>query len=352
MAKPKYEKIAEALAKDIHKNIFKPDSRLPKLADLAEQFKVSYVTMSNAIQLLAEKKLVYTIQGSGIYVSSDLRSNEFKDILYLAPIEGDLYGRCFRTAQDALYDCNYRLIAALPTDRLNSIAMKNPGKAEEILKEYSQYPMIIDGTRHFPFSILKNINPSGKNIYFFFHCECKNEDFPMSFRIIPDYRQTGYDVAAELHQKGAEQLFLLSYENISPKEQKLANNPEYTYEDLIAEGMNSYAIENNLEAVKIFRTCNDHIINFDALKPFFNKKCGFMAAGDFRARTLYRYAKKYNITIDRDWFVIGFGRTDWCDIMEPKLQSVSIDEINLMRTLANNIIQQKHSQTIIYPTLL
>ena len=47
MAKPKYEIIAEIIAKDIQKNIFKPDSRLPKLADLAAKFNVSYVTMSN-----------------------------------------------------------------------------------------------------------------------------------------------------------------------------------------------------------------------------------------------------------------------------------------------------------------
>ncbi|MBR1965104.1 MAG: GntR family transcriptional regulator [Lentisphaeria bacterium] len=352
MAKPKYEKIAEIIAKDIQKNIFKPDSRLPKLADLAAKFNVSYVTMSNAIQSLTARGLVHTIQGSGIYVSAPNANNDFQDILYVAPIEGDLYGKCFRTAQDALYDNNCRLIAALPPDRLSDIAMKNPQKAEAILQEYSQYPLIIDGTRHFPFSILQKVNPSGKGIYFFLHCECDEKDFPQALRLLPDYRQAGFSAAAELHKSGAEHLFVLSYEKLSPKKEKLANNPARTYEDLIKEGMENYAAANNLGTVKIFRTFDDKIINFEELKPFFKKKCGFMAIGDSRAHTLYRYAKQSGIVINRDWFSIGLGKTDWCEIMEPNLKSVSVDEINMMRHLAHNIINKNHSQTIIYPTKL
>lgn len=352
MAKPKYEKIAEALQKDILKGVLAPDSKLPTTAELAKKFNVSYVTMSNAIQLLQTNGYVNAIQGNGIFVNSDMPQKNTKYIYWHAPIEGDLYGRCFRAAQDALEDTNYRLIPAISHERLLNIALENPKKAEKLLKDYCANPFIIEGTRHFPFSLLKKVNPSGRGIYFLLHAECRQEDFPEAVTVVPDFRQTGMIAAKRLHSLGVEHLFVLSYENISEKEMQLADNPAFTYEKLILDGVNEYAAQNNLPPAEIYRTRDKHIADFEHLEPLFEQKCGFMAIGDNRAHTLYRYAKKNNIEIGKTWHVIGMGKTDWCDIMEPHLESVSLEEIPLVRRLITELINNTHSKYIELPTQL
>ena len=350
MVKAKYEKIAEKLKKDIESGRLHANSKLPKTTDLAKFFDVSYVTMSNAIQLLSESGHITAIQGNGIFINSPALSGlRKKDIFWLAPIAGDLYGRCFRAAQDALYDTEYRLIPVDP-EKFNDIAMQDSSKATKILAEYCKSPIIIEGTRHFPFSLLKKINPSGRGIYFMLHCECMADEFPEAVKITPDFRHTGFIAAQKLHESGAERFFILSYEDISDKEKKIAGNPPFTYEKLIHDGMNDYAQQNLLPSAEIFHTFNDYIADFDRLKPLAAVNCGFMAIGDSRAYTLYRYAKVNNITIGQNWHVAGLGKTDWCSIMEPNLQSISMCEIDIARMLVSEIINNNFSKNITVKT--
>ena len=138
MARPKYEKIAETLKKEIINGSIAPSSRLPKITELAVRFDVSYVTMSNAIQHLSDMGYVSTVQGSGIFVNDLPSKNYTNDIIYLAQIEGDLYGRCFRAMQDAMDDCSYNLIIGISNDKFYSLAEKNSKKAFDILKKYSE----------------------------------------------------------------------------------------------------------------------------------------------------------------------------------------------------------------------
>ena len=352
MARAKYEKIADSLKRDIERGFLVPGSRLPKIADLAGKFDVSYVTMANAVQLLSSEGYVRAIQGNGIFVNVLPEAIDKQDINWLAPIEGDLYGRCFRTAQDIFDEADCRLIPVMPPDRLRDIALENPERAEKILKEYCTKPLIIEGTRHFPFSLLKKVNPTGKNVYFLIHAECDRNNFPESLTVTPDFCQAGLLAAQKLHKLGAERLFVLSYENISAKEMKLADEPPFTYEKYIIDSMNEYAAANNLPEVEVFRTYDNYINDFEKLEPFFNTQCGFMAIGDQRAHTLYRYARRNNIEIGRQWHVIGMGRTDWWDVMEPHLESISLEEITLVRKLASEILMNNHSKYILCQTKL
>lgn len=348
MARPKYEKIAETLKKDILNNVFTPDSRLPKITELAARFNVSYVTMSNAIRHLTDMGYITTVQGSGIFVNLTLPKTYTDEIIYLAPIEGDLYSRCFRAVQDALDDYGCSLTIGISNDRLYSIFEKNEKKAFEILKKYSEKSMIIDGTRHFPFSLLKKINPSGKNIFFFMHCDCNEDEFPEAVKIIPDFYKIGQLAAKKLHKKGIEKLFLLSYEELSPEKNRFAGNPAFTYEKLILDGMKDYAEKNSLGSVSILRGGNYHIDEIEQLTPYHSKKCGFMAIGDNRAHIIYRYAKQHNIKINQDWIIIGLGKTSWCDIMEPQLESFSFNEVTMMRRLTSEIINKNNSKYILW----
>lgn len=69
LAKPLYEQIKDYLLICIEQGIYLPDTRLPSERDLAEQFKVSRLTVKKAISDLLQSGHVYVQIGKGTYVS-------------------------------------------------------------------------------------------------------------------------------------------------------------------------------------------------------------------------------------------------------------------------------------------
>lgn len=348
MAKPKYEKIAVTLQNEILRGIFPQNSRLPKIIDLAVRFNVSYVTMSNAIQLLAQNGYVNTMQGNGVFVTSSLPNKYKSELFYFAPIDGDIYCRCFRTVQNYAYDHNIRLNISMHPEKFYDLAKKKPEHAESLLREYCSRPLLIDGTRHFPYPLLKKINPSGRGIYFFMHCDCPPDWFPEAVIIIPDFHKIGILAAEKLHKSAAERLFLLSYEKLTPEMQIFAGNISSSYDKFILDGMNDYAASHRLPPVKVIRGQIQKYNQFNELLSVRDAACGFMAVGDVRAYQLYRFAKINNISPSDKWHVIGLGKTDWCDIIEPQLVSIALREIPLMKQILQEISLKSHSKHILW----
>lgn len=64
----KYEEIATILKERIQKEIYPPDSFLPKQTELVSEFGVSRMTIKKAINILALEGLVYSQRGSGTKV--------------------------------------------------------------------------------------------------------------------------------------------------------------------------------------------------------------------------------------------------------------------------------------------
>jgi len=64
-----YQKAAERLRAKILKGIFPPGARLPTERELCGLLGISRITVRQALELLAEEKLILRRQGSGTYVS-------------------------------------------------------------------------------------------------------------------------------------------------------------------------------------------------------------------------------------------------------------------------------------------
>lgn len=62
-----YFEIANTLGVEIRQGKY-PDLRLPTQAELCERFGVSRMTVANAIRLLQDRRMVYTVQGKGAFV--------------------------------------------------------------------------------------------------------------------------------------------------------------------------------------------------------------------------------------------------------------------------------------------
>ncbi|KAG6336468.1 hypothetical protein ID866_2613 [Astraeus odoratus] len=70
-----YRQIADAFREKINAGELKPGDALPTESSLQEAFRVSRVTVRQALKLLADEQIIESIQGSGSYVKKEERVN-------------------------------------------------------------------------------------------------------------------------------------------------------------------------------------------------------------------------------------------------------------------------------------
>ncbi len=69
--KPRYEEIADHLRSEIREQKFEPGDKLPSEKRLCDYFKVSRVTVRQALQILENQNLIYRKQGLGAFVAEE-----------------------------------------------------------------------------------------------------------------------------------------------------------------------------------------------------------------------------------------------------------------------------------------
>jgi len=70
---PLYKQIREYLVENINAGTWDPEKPIPSENELSQQFKVSRITVKQALDSLVEEGLVYRVQGRGSYISGDLK---------------------------------------------------------------------------------------------------------------------------------------------------------------------------------------------------------------------------------------------------------------------------------------
>jgi DNA-binding transcriptional regulator YhcF (GntR family) len=68
---PLYKQIYEYLLENIKSGTWHADKPIPSENELSRQFKVSRITIKQALDMLVEKGIVYRIQGRGTFISTD-----------------------------------------------------------------------------------------------------------------------------------------------------------------------------------------------------------------------------------------------------------------------------------------
>ena len=138
-----------------------------------------------------------------------------------------------------------------------------------------------------------------------------------------------------------ENLRIVSYNenniNKEYKETKFVYFNESEWDDLTL--INHDGIYFNPFTKKFYR----HIYRdkFRELKTYFNSKYSIAIRYGVNGKTI-------NVKINENWHVIGLGNTSWCDIMDPKLASFSLNEVSMMRRLASEIIEKSNSKYILW----
>ena len=70
----KYQKIANNIEQDIHKNNIAQGTKLPSINTLAKQYTVSKNTILKTLDVLESKGIIYQVQGSGIFIRQRKRT--------------------------------------------------------------------------------------------------------------------------------------------------------------------------------------------------------------------------------------------------------------------------------------
>ena len=66
-ATPVADQVARDLAEEIRSGRFRPDSRLPSEAELAQQYGVARVTVRRAVAKLRDEGMLVTVHGRGTF---------------------------------------------------------------------------------------------------------------------------------------------------------------------------------------------------------------------------------------------------------------------------------------------
>jgi len=78
----------------------------------------------------------------------------------------------------------------------------------------------------------------------------------------------------------------------------------------------------------------------------------FVCFGDFWVKTIYEIALSKGLKIPEDISLVGYFDTPWCDKLDPKLTSVSIEPDKIADLAINTVVKGRSSEKIILPPRL
>ncbi len=153
--KHKYEEVEECIIDWAINGKYKPHEKIPTESELISMFSVSRHTIRKAISDLVSKQYVYSIQGSGIYISDWTENKEVlknaKNIAVLTThISNYIFPDIIRGMEDTLYSESYSLLLSSTNNNVmfensnlkNLLAHKIDGLILEPTKSAYQSPNI------------------------------------------------------------------------------------------------------------------------------------------------------------------------------------------------------------------
>lgn len=78
---PLYQQIRQKLMDQIRSGAFKPNEPLPSIQAIAMRIGVSQMTVRQAMKLLTDQGIIYSIQGKGTFISGMKLEKEFRQVL-------------------------------------------------------------------------------------------------------------------------------------------------------------------------------------------------------------------------------------------------------------------------------
>ena len=348
----KYNRIANSLLEEI--KLMKPDTRLMSRAELCEKYNTTRTTIDKAIADLVHKGTLYTIKGSGTYVSQRnfYGSSQNNGILTWGVVMPDV--------MSALYPAILRGVSDIASKQNVNVSIYNTDN--DAKKEYDCIKMLVNsnvnGVIIIP-AITDDFIPETYELM-------KRNNIPFVFcnRNIEKYRDIpfvcsngfygGYIATKHLIQKGYKSIGFFSYLQYSIMLQR--------YQGYVAAMIEAgLAINTKHIIMRITDIDVKSGIKF-AIKELFsheNRPDSLFVAGEDLIVDLYQNIKNLGLKISDDVGIISHDNSSLCEQVYPQATAVSFQSYQagynaatfLMKMLNNELNLSDLNMHILQPSL-
>ncbi len=311
-----YLEIAADVKKSIDKGELRPGDTVTSTRKMAQNYGVSYDTITKAIQFLVDEKLLDKVHGKGVFVSKKMDIQKHETAALLLPAHGHLYQDMTALVVRRLQDHGFYSML-LDTGWPQTY---NEHLQEQIIRLISSNPagLIIDGEPNFPFDLLRKHLRNSSNLVFMLH---NNAPDIKADNVLIDHGRGGYIGTEHLLSRGRRKILFV----MSP--------PPKLYHDavLILAGARQALAEHQIEFTpemvidyqeELFD--NGHYGLLEERLRQYRPDAIFVFA-DYMARPFYEIAAARRLVIPDDLAILGYYNTPWSTSYRPPMSSVSVN---------------------------
>ncbi|WP_039652872.1 GntR family transcriptional regulator [Clostridium tyrobutyricum] len=351
--KHKYQQVKDKIIQWGIDEKYKLHEKLPTESQLMELFNVSRHTIRKALSDLLHEQYIYTIQGSGVYLSDwkniiSIKSNKTIGIL-TTYISDYIFPEIIRGLEDTLYAKSYSMLLSSTNNNImfESNNLKNllAHRIDGLIIEPTKSAYQGHNTGYFSNLIKHNIP--------FIMINASYEDVKVPSLLVNDFK--GGSLACE-HLLNLGHKYILGIFKVDDSQGIQRMN-----------GFISSYQKNNmhLNTIQIMTYLSEEISDIlpQKIKSSLeskNRPTAIFCYNDQIAITAMNIAKTLDLSVPKDLSIIGFDDSALCEIIQPNLTSIThpkkqmgIDAANLITKLIDNNNNFDDSDSIIYePTLI
>ncbi len=347
--KHKYEEVIEKIIDWAVTEKYKPHEKIPTESELMSLFQVSRHTIRRALSDLDAQQYVYSIQGSGTYLSdwkdSFLYLKKNKNVGVLTThISNYIFPDIIRGVENTLYAESYSLLLSSTNNNVmlensnlkNLLAHKIDGLILEPTKSAYQSQNI---------GYLNNI--ISQNIPFVMINASYSEIKAPSLRV-DDF------VGGRL---ATNHLISLGHKNIMGIFKVDDSQGIYRMNGFITECQKNEVMPSQNQTLTYLSEEVEALLpkRIELILKLINRPTGIFCYNDEIAYMVLNIANKLNISVPEHLSIVGFDDSDLSRVMEPKLTSIThpkekmgCDAANLIIKLINNGNNFEDSDSILY----
>ena len=328
----KSSNIRELIKREILEGKLPDGTRLLPVRQLAQQYDVSYLTMSHVLDQLEEEKLILRVHGRGVFVNYQPEKLPPQRYRVLLIYHGQ--DAIMPLFLDKLLNFFYNRHAELTMFEISALDHLSPAARQAKLREYLSTPadlLIADGSYYLPFKEIDKHRSNFRKFVFFNRYESSFE-LSNSARLLYDYHAAGALAAETLLANGSKKSLY-----IDPDSGERRNFPPFcppeTYHCRMRAGICEVLANSKAKLHNLVTTPAKAVKELNKILDTF-KPDGIVVFHDYYALKVYHALTLHKLKPGKQVDVIGCFNTAigqaW---LTPGLTTIGFDADKMLATL-------------------
>ena len=313
----KYRQVKEKILEDIQK--LRPNEKIMSRPLMCRKFKFARTTIDMAINELIQEKVLYTVAGSGTFVSEEYRTRMAKigdDItswgVILPDLVSDIYPRFIRGIEDYSQQYNINVVICNTDNLIKKQNEYIDRLIESDVKGLIIIPAIAAKWDNSGFELLRS-----RNIKYVF-CNRPGDSYSDVPLVCSNDFYGGYIATKHLLEKGYRRIAYIARESYKSSIDRYCG-----YFAALAE--ENIAIERDLIFLEPLQESANNNGCYQFMRKLLlspNPPHAFFCFNDRITLQAYRAVREVGKRVSSDIGLIGYDNTQICDVIDPKLTSV------------------------------